>query len=73
MPDFPGPADPSALGMPDPAEVQATPPQAGRLPGCVRPDHWRIDLLLALPVEKLERLALEARLRRSAIRPGKHR
>ncbi len=50
--------------MPDPAEVEGDP---GAKQAAFRDAFLlisrRIDLLLALPLEKLERLALEARLR----------
>jgi len=63
-PIFPGHPVMAHWGMKDPAEVQGS--DTVRLRAF---DHAfltiarRIDLLLALPVEKLERLALEARVR----------
>jgi arsenate reductase (thioredoxin) len=63
-PVFPGQPIQAHWGMPDPAEVQgddATRRAAFRDAFLLL--SRRIDLLLALPFEKLERLALEARIR----------
>lgn len=62
-PIFPGQPVLAHWGMPDPAEVRGSDAERRR----AFRDAFiliarRIDLLLALPVEKLERLALEARL-----------
>jgi arsenate reductase (thioredoxin) len=63
-PIFPGQPILAHWGMPDPAEVEgdAATKQAAFRDAFVLISR-RIDLLLALPLEKLERLALEARLR----------
>jgi hypothetical protein len=53
-----------SLGMPDPAAVEGN--EDARVQAFRDTVHYlsrRIDLLLALPVEKLERLALELRMR----------
>jgi len=51
-------------GMPDPAEVQGTEEVRRRaFQDALRVISRRIDLFLALPFDKLERLALEARVR----------
>jgi arsenate reductase len=62
-PIFPGQPVLSHWGMPDPAAVEGgdTAKRAAFLDALTLISR-RIDLLLALPVEKLERLALEARL-----------
>ncbi len=63
-PIFPGQPILAHWGMPDPAEVagaEATQRKAFEAAFLVL--SRRIDELLALPIEKLERLALEARLR----------
>jgi len=63
-PIFPGQPILAHWGMPDPAEVagdEATKRKA--FEAALLLLSSRIDLLLALPIEKLERLALEARLR----------
>ena len=63
-PIFPGQPVLAHWGMPDPAEVEGDEPrklQAFR--DTVATLGRRIDLLLALPVEKLERLVLEQRVR----------
>jgi protein-tyrosine-phosphatase len=63
-PIFPGQPVLAHWGMPDPAEVEgdeAKKSQAFR--DTVATLGRRIDLLLALPVEKLERLVLEQRVR----------
>jgi arsenate reductase len=63
-PYFPGQPIIAHWGMEDPAEVEGTDEQRSRAFDLA----WqilarRIDLLIALPVEKLERLALEHRVR----------
>ena len=63
-PIFPGQPILAHWGMPDPAEVvgdEAAKRQA--FEAAFLSLSRRIDLLLALPIEKLERLALEARVR----------
>jgi len=63
-PIFPGQPIMAHWGMPDPAEVtgdDATRQKAFDAAFLLL--SRRIDLLLALPIEKLERLALEARVR----------
>jgi arsenate reductase len=62
-PVFPGQPILSHWGMPDPAAVEGddSAKRAAFLDALTLISR-RIDLLLALPVEKLERLALEARL-----------
>jgi len=63
-PIFPGQPIMAHWGMPDPAEVtgdDATRQKAFEAAFLLL--SRRIDLLLALPIEKLERLALEARMR----------
>ena len=63
-PIFPGQPIMAHWGMPDPAEVtgdDATKQKAFEAAFLLL--SRRIDLLLALPIEKLERLALEARVR----------
>jgi len=63
-PIFPGQPILAHWGMPDPADVagdEAAKQQAFEAAFLLL--SRRIDLLLALPIEKLERLALEARLR----------
>ena len=50
--------------MPDPAEVEGSDDsEAARHSGIPGEFGRRIDLLLALPIEKLERLALEREVR----------
>ena len=63
-PIFPGQPVLAHWGMPDPAEVEggAAAKEAAFRAAFVLISR-RIDLLLALPIEKLERLALEARVR----------
>ena len=63
-PYFPGQPVLAHWGMPDPAEVEGD--EAGKLQAfrdTVATLGRRIDLLLALPIEKLERLVLEQRVR----------
>ena len=63
-PIFPGQPVLAHWGMPDPAEVEGD--EARKLQAfrdTVATLGRRIDLLLALPVEKLERLVLEQRVR----------
>jgi len=63
-PIFPGQPMLAHWGMPDPAEVEGD--EARKLQAfrdTVATLGRRIDLLLALPVEKLERLVLEQRVR----------
>ncbi|HET9293750.1 MAG TPA: arsenate reductase ArsC [Gemmatimonadales bacterium] len=63
-PYFPGQPVLAHWGMPDPAEVEGD--EARRLQAfrdTVATLGRRIDLLLALPIEKLERLVLEQRVR----------
>jgi hypothetical protein len=63
-PIFPGQPVLAHWGMPDPAEAAGD--EASRRQA-FRDAFWtlsrRIDLLLALPIESLERLALEGRVR----------
>ncbi len=63
-PIFPGQPVLAHWGMPDPADVRgdAASKEAAFRDAFVLISR-RIDLLLALPIEKLERLALEARVR----------
>lgn len=63
-PIFPGQPVLAHWGMPDPAEVEGD--EARKLQAfrdAVATLGRRIDLLLALPIEKLERLVLEQRVR----------
>jgi arsenate reductase len=63
-PIFPGQPILAHWGMPDPAEVEGGPgAKQAAFQDAFLLISRRIDLLLALPVEKLERLAIEARLR----------
>ena len=63
-PIFPGQPILAHWGMPDPAEIEgdAAAKRAAFRDAFVLISR-RIDLLLAIPLEKLERLALEARVR----------
>ena len=62
-PIFPGQPVLAHWGMPDPAEVTGTDAERRRAFDDARLTiSRRIDLLLALPIEKLERLALERKL-----------
>ncbi|MGE0160363.1 MAG: arsenate reductase ArsC [Gemmatimonadales bacterium] len=63
-PIFPGQPATAHWGMEDPAEVEGT--EEVKLRAFTRTRQLlarRIDLLLALPIEKLDRLSLERRLR----------
>jgi arsenate reductase len=63
-PYFPGPPVLAHWGMPDPAEVEGSDEvRLNAFRDTLRTLRRRIDLLLALPVGKLERLALERRVR----------
>jgi arsenate reductase len=63
-PIFPGQPIMAHWGMPDPAAVMGDdPPKRKAFEAAFLLLSRRIDLLLALPIEKLERLALEARVR----------
>jgi arsenate reductase (thioredoxin) len=63
-PIFPGQPVVAHWGMPDPAAVDGPEPTKRRaFSDAFSLISRRIDLLLALPVEKLERLALEAKVR----------
>jgi arsenate reductase len=63
-PVFPGQPVLAHWGMPDPAAVVGSETvQAEAFAEALRLISRRIDLMLALPIEKLERLALESRLR----------
>ena len=63
-PYFPGHPVLAHWGMPDPAEVEGTDDvKRAAFRDTLVTLSRRIDLLLALPVEKLERLALERRVR----------
>ena len=63
-PVFPGTPVLAHWGMPDPAEVEGSEEVKKRaFQDALLLISRRIDLLLALPVEKLERLALERRVR----------
>ena len=63
-PIFPGQPVLAHWGMPDPAEVEGDgAAKRAAFRGALVLISRRIDLLLALPLEKLERLALEAQVR----------
>src|SRR3989475_11646860 len=63
-PIFPGQPVLAHWGMPDPAEVEGDgAAKRAAFRGAFVLISRRIDLLLALPLEKLERLALEAQMR----------
>ena len=63
-PYFPGQPVLAHWGMPDPAEVEGSDDvKLAAFRDTLITLGRRIDLLLALPVEKLERLALERRVR----------
>jgi protein-tyrosine-phosphatase len=63
-PYFPGQPVLAHWGMPDPAEVEGSDDvKLAAFRDTLITLRRRIDLLLALPVEKLERLALERRVR----------
>lgn len=62
-PIFPGQPILAHWGMPDPAEVEGTDAERRRaFDDALLLISRRIDLLLALPVEKLEKMALEKRV-----------
>ncbi|MGH2708864.1 MAG: arsenate reductase ArsC [Actinomycetota bacterium] len=62
-PVFPGQPILAHWGMPDPAAVEGTDPaKKAAFVDALTLISRRIDLLLALPVEKLERLVLQARV-----------
>ena len=62
-PIFPGQPVTAHWGMPDPAEVEGTEAERRRaFDDALRLISRRIDLMLALPMEKLERLALQRRV-----------
>lgn len=63
-PVFPGQPVLAHWGMPDPAAVIGSEPERhGAFEEALRLISCRIDLMLALPLEKLEHLALQQRLR----------
>jgi arsenate reductase len=63
-PVFPGRTMTAHWGMPDPAEVQGTDEEKlAAFRSTLGLLSRRVDLLLALPAEKLERLALQQRIR----------
>jgi arsenate reductase len=62
-PIFPGTPILAHWGMPDPADVEGELPRLRAFRDTLVVLNRRIDLLLALPVEKLERLALEHAVR----------
>lgn len=63
-PVFPGQPVLAHWGMPDPAAVEGSEPvQRAAFARALALVSRRIDLLLALPFEKVERMALEARIR----------
>jgi arsenate reductase len=62
-PIFPGTPILAHWGMPDPADVEGELPRLRAFRDTLTVLNRRIDLLLALPVEKLERLALEHAVR----------
>ena len=62
-PVFPGQPILAHWGMPDPAATTGSEDQRlAAFDEALRLVSWRIDLMLALPLEKLERLALESRV-----------
>jgi len=66
-PVFPGRPAQAHWGMPDPAEVEGGDEDKARaFRETLRVLAARLDLMLALPAEKLERLALASRLQRIA-------
>jgi arsenate reductase len=65
-PVFPGRPAAAHWGMPDPAEALTPDEQRRAFTETLVLVSRRIDLMLALPIEKLERLALEHRLQRIA-------
>ena len=63
-PIFPGQPVLAHWGMPDPADVEGLPAdQRAAFRDAFVVISRRIDLLLSLPLEKLDRMAIEARLR----------
>lgn len=62
-PIFPGTPILAHWGMPDPADVEGEEARLRAFRETMTVLNRRIDLLLALPLEKLERMALEARVR----------
>jgi protein-tyrosine-phosphatase len=63
-PVFPGRTMTAHWGMPDPAEVEGTDEEKlAAFRSTLGLLRRRVDLLLALPAEKLERLALQQRIR----------
>ena len=73
-PIFPGQPIMAHWGMPDPADVAGDEAKKRKaFEAAFLLLSRRIDLLLALPIEKLERLALEARVRAIGDDWGKHR
>ncbi|HKT60438.1 MAG TPA: arsenate reductase ArsC [Gemmatimonadales bacterium] len=62
-PFFPGQPVMAHWGLPDPAVVEGTAEEKGRaFDDALRTISRRLDLFLALPIDKLSRLALESRL-----------
>lgn len=63
-PVFPGQPITAHWGMPDPAEVEGTDDEKLRaFRETLNVLGRRVDLLMALPIEKLEQLAMQARIR----------
>ncbi len=62
-PIFPGTPILAHWGMPDPAEVEGEEAKLRAFRETLTVLNRRIDLLLALPIEKLERMALERSMR----------
>jgi protein-tyrosine-phosphatase len=63
-PIFPGQPMMAHWGMPDPAQVHGTDDEQRRaFREALMTLNRRIDLMLALPIESLQRMALEAKLR----------
>lgn len=72
-PTFPGQPVFAHWGLPDPVAIQGTPEQQLRaFHDTVQQLSRRIDLMLALPFEKLERHALEARMRAIGTQPDEN-
>ena len=57
-------------GVPDPMEIQDTVRRAAAFSQTLQLLSWRIDLMLALRIEQLERLVLTERLRAIAQQPS---